>query len=132
MLPWSVIPIAGWPSATAAATTSCTRAAPSSMENSVWRCRCVNESPTAVPFRSCPQPCGELHPCDFRSSRYRGSGGVALRGLPLLAAHEVARRREQQDQHPEHADLRQGGLEGGVVEAVLLLGLEGDDDDLLD
>ena len=35
MLPWSVMPIAGWPSATAAATTSPIRAAPSSIENSV-------------------------------------------------------------------------------------------------
>ena len=35
MLPWSVIPIAGWPSATARAMTSGTRAAPSSIENSV-------------------------------------------------------------------------------------------------
>ena len=35
MLPWSVIPIAGWPSVTAAATTSPIRAAPSSIEYSV-------------------------------------------------------------------------------------------------
>ena len=45
MLPWSVIAIAGWPSATAAATTSSTRAAPSSIEYSVWLCRWANESP---------------------------------------------------------------------------------------
>ena len=39
MLPWSVMPIAGWPSAAAAATTSSIRAAPSSIEYSVctWR-----------------------------------------------------------------------------------------------
>ena len=37
MLPWSVIPMAGWPSAAAAAMTSLIRAAPSSIENSVWR-----------------------------------------------------------------------------------------------
>ena len=43
MLPWSVIPRAGWPSATAACTRSFTRAAPSSIENSVWVCRCVND-----------------------------------------------------------------------------------------
>jgi hypothetical protein len=42
MLPWSVMPSAGWPSATAACTRSLTRAAPSSMENSVWVCRCVH------------------------------------------------------------------------------------------
>src|SRR5215471_7746807 len=46
MLPWSVIPIAGCPSAAARAITSGTRAAPSSMENSVCWCRWVNEAPT--------------------------------------------------------------------------------------
>ena len=48
MLPWSVMPTAGWPSAAAAATTSSTRAAPSSIENSVCRWRWVKESPTEV------------------------------------------------------------------------------------
>ena len=43
MLPWSVMPSAGWPSAAAAATTSPIRAAPSSIENSVCTCRWVNE-----------------------------------------------------------------------------------------
>ena len=43
MFPWSVIPTAGWPSAAAVATTSAIRAAPSSIENSVCRCRCTNE-----------------------------------------------------------------------------------------
>ena len=42
MFPWSVIPSAVWPSATAASTSSPTRAAPSSIENSVWTCRWVN------------------------------------------------------------------------------------------
>ena len=39
MLPWSVIPTAGWPSAAAAATSESTRLAPSSIEYSVctWR-----------------------------------------------------------------------------------------------
>ena len=46
MLPWSVMPIAGWPSAAAAATSSSTRAAPSSIEYSVCRWRWVNESAT--------------------------------------------------------------------------------------
>ena len=51
MFPWSVMPSAGCPSATAAATRSPTRAAPSSMENSVWVCRCVNDrSDTGPPF----------------------------------------------------------------------------------
>ena len=43
MLPWSVIPRAGCPSATAACTRSLTRAAPSSIENSVWVWRWVND-----------------------------------------------------------------------------------------
>src|SRR6476620_8319205 len=53
MLPWSVIPTAGWPSRTAAVTTSSMRDAPSSIEYSVWRCRWTNESAIAagaVPF----------------------------------------------------------------------------------
>src|SRR5580704_9860342 len=51
MFPWSVMPSAGWPSATAAATRSPTRAAPSNMENSVWVCRCVNDrSDTGPPL----------------------------------------------------------------------------------
>src|SRR4051794_40171603 len=45
MFPWSVMPMAGCPSAAAAAMTSLTRAAPSSIENSVWRWRCAIESP---------------------------------------------------------------------------------------
>ena len=43
MFPWSVMPSAGWPSSTAAWTRSSTRAAPSSIENSVWVWRCVND-----------------------------------------------------------------------------------------
>ena len=46
MLPWSVMPMAGWPSAAAAATTSSIRAAPSSMEYSVWTWRWAKLSPT--------------------------------------------------------------------------------------
>src|ERR1700745_3323260 len=37
------MPTAGWPSATALATTSGIRAAPSSIEYSVWRCRWTND-----------------------------------------------------------------------------------------
>ena len=48
MLPWSVMPSAGWPSATALATSSSRRAAPSSIENSVWTWRWVNESPNCA------------------------------------------------------------------------------------
>ena len=46
MFPWSVIPIAGWPSAAAAATTSPIRDAPSSIEYSVWTWRWVNDFAT--------------------------------------------------------------------------------------
>src|SRR6478609_4614034 len=46
MLPWSVMAIAGWPSAAAAATASPTRDAPSSIEYSVCWCRWTNESAT--------------------------------------------------------------------------------------
>ena len=46
MLPWSVMPTAGCPSAAAFATTSVMRAAPSSIENSVWRWRWVNDAAT--------------------------------------------------------------------------------------
>src|SRR4051794_40460229 len=41
------MPMAGWPSAAALATTSPTRAAPSSIENSVCTCRWVKESANA-------------------------------------------------------------------------------------
>src|SRR5580658_7834148 len=51
MLPWSVMAKAGWPSFTAAFTRSAIRAAPSSIENSVCVCRCVNEPEvTALPL----------------------------------------------------------------------------------
>src|SRR5664280_1017353 len=52
MFPWSVMPRAGWPSATAACTSSSTRAAPSSIENSVWVCRCVNDRVATWPAPS--------------------------------------------------------------------------------
>ncbi len=49
MLPWSVIPSAGCPSAAAAAITSSSRDAPSSIEYSVCTWRWANESPTRAP-----------------------------------------------------------------------------------
>src|SRR5438132_2819992 len=55
MLPWSVMPTAGCPSAAAAATTSPMRDAPSSIEYSVWRCRWTNESVRAPPPVGHPQ-----------------------------------------------------------------------------
>ena len=47
------------------ATTSLTRAAPSSIENSVWVCRWVNDEPTTtsragVVHRHCGRTCGEV------------------------------------------------------------------------
>ena len=56
MLPWSVMPMAGWPSATAAATTSSIRAAPSSIENSVWTWRWVKLFPTSGTLRAVHRP----------------------------------------------------------------------------
>src|SRR3954452_14447854 len=59
------MPSAGWPSATALATRSSRRAAPSSIENSVWTWRCVNESPTwALPPLRSNGWIANLHHCD--------------------------------------------------------------------
>ena len=44
-LPWSVIASAGISWRAASANRSLRRAAPSSIEYSVWTCRCTNESP---------------------------------------------------------------------------------------
>ena len=82
MLPWSVMPMAGCPSAAAAATTSSTRAAPSSIEYSVWTWRWVKLSPTGgllgapagVPqsiHSGRPPAVDESHGCDFDGSRSR-------------------------------------------------------------
>ena len=56
MLPWSVMPTAGWPSAAAAATTSSIRAAPSSIEYSVWRWRWTNDLANVAPGGPLPRP----------------------------------------------------------------------------
>ena len=113
MLPWSVIPSAGWPSATAASTRSSTRAAPSSIENSVWVCRWVNDpvaaiepvllgvptghtavdAPWSAPHRLSstgdrPQPCGRITAVvdSTDSSRLRGRcrAGPARRPGPPI------------------------------------------------
>src|SRR3954462_7416357 len=80
MLPWSVIPSAGWPSPTALATSSSRRAAPSSMENSVWTWRWVNDSAIGDP--------AELHRCDSGdvTSPLDGRGQL----LGRLHRHQVA------------------------------------------
>ena len=44
MFPWSVIATAGMPSSLARAASLAIFAAPSSIEYSVWTCRCTNES----------------------------------------------------------------------------------------
>ena len=49
MLPWSVMPSAGCPSAAASATSSSTREAPSSIENSVWVWRWTKRLRSAIP-----------------------------------------------------------------------------------
>src|SRR5260221_95101 len=77
MLPWSVMPTAGWPSAAAAAMTSPIRAAPSSIENSVWRWRWTKES--LIAFCACPQPVDNVVENDTAvvplSAEYGGGGG---------------------------------------------------------
>src|SRR5438105_15419918 len=87
------MPMAGWPSAAAAAMTSPTRAAPSSIENSVWRWRWVNESGTALRY---PQPVENYIGVIPRVPRSEVAGGTAVGdGLAggaggeaaLLAAH---------------------------------------------
>ena len=77
MLPWSVIPIAGWPSATALATSSSSRAAPSSIENSVWTWRWVNESPTVI------DSVGESHERDSRTYQSRRPRDPSATGRDL-------------------------------------------------
>src|SRR5271167_2054594 len=106
MLPWSVIPSAGWPSATAAATRSPTRAAPSSMENSVWVCRCVNDrSDTGPPFAtSC-----ETYTCVIRP----GPSNLSRRPEPQddrsgdLVVQCLALRVPQREEHVKQPDHTQ-------------------------
>ncbi len=62
MLPWSVIPIAGWPSFAAAATTSPIRDAPSSIEYSVCTWRWTNDLLTAL-WTPVDNLVDELHRC---------------------------------------------------------------------
>jgi hypothetical protein len=44
IFPWSVIPTAGMPSRSASANSGSTLAIPSSIEYSVWLCRCTKEA----------------------------------------------------------------------------------------
>src|SRR5438309_3633004 len=91
MLPWSVIPIAGCPSALAAAMTSLTRAAPSSIENSVCRCKCEKESLPAPATNRPPdevvhRAVDELQGCDSEGSAVgRACHALSeIRARPLL------------------------------------------------
>src|SRR3954470_12933809 len=91
------MPSAGCPSAAAAATTSSTRDAPSSIENSVCTCRCAKLDEAAktdlgphTVHRGCPPPVDELLQCGFEGSSLQvGAGGRAL-GIGLLARRETA------------------------------------------
>ena len=48
MLPWSVIPTAGMPSRSTSANSGPICAIPSSIENSVWLCRCTKDLPDTL------------------------------------------------------------------------------------
>src|SRR5260370_32920811 len=135
MFPWSVIPTAGCPSAAAVAMTSATRAAPSSIEYSVWRCRCANELftvPVLTPVRfstGSGLPCGELQACNSEptpgtcppqaNARAFGGSGSAAAG-------------EERDQHLGAGERSVGrdetgfSGEGGVEEGHRVPGGEGD------
>src|SRR3954453_18481769 len=107
MLPWSVIPTAGWPSAAAVATTSAMRAAPSSIENSVWRCRWTNELDT-MPFihTLSTGACGESHGCSS-STLARATPGRHERDLHLrcgdrpVGSHELRLVRQRRVDEPD-------------------------------
>src|SRR4051812_26146039 len=92
MFPWSVMPSAGCPSAAAAATTSSTRAAPSSIENSVWTWRWVKLSPTGISLvlpagvpqlfhNGGPPTVEKSHGCDF--ARYQVSPRARWGLIPM-------------------------------------------------
>src|SRR3954464_2949371 len=102
MLPWSVIPRAGCPSAAAAATTSSTRDAPSSIENSVWTWRWAKLSDTSATHlldcphlvhSGCPPSVDGLHRCCLRGREYQlqvrtwAVGTVGVLARRKLAAH---------------------------------------------
>ena len=76
MLPWSVMPSAGWRSAAAAAMSSSSRDAPSSIEYSVWVWRWTKESATAPPVDRLDEvwsTLGTKHTCVIRTLAGRGA-----------------------------------------------------------
>src|SRR5918994_4276522 len=89
MLPWSVIATAGIPCRWASAKSSGSRAAPSSMEYSVWTCRWANDSGTApiLGRRTDRSGVSPLRPRPVGVSP--GAGAGAVRGRPYGAAVTV-------------------------------------------
>src|SRR4051812_26454026 len=86
MLPWSVIPSAGCSSAAAASTSSSTREAPSSMENSVCVWRWTKR------FRSA-MPCSVSPPCGCPPTIHTGSSTIVDEShrCDLVSVHPSAR-----------------------------------------
>src|SRR6516165_543976 len=138
MFPWSVMPRAGCPSAAAAATSSPTRAAPSSMENSVWVCRCVNDrSDTGPPFAT------NLHGCDSLPGcrHYPGGRGpdddrsddLVVQGLALFVpqreehVEDPDQPEEEEDEvdQPEHPLHQRPSERTAVAQFALVLGPHG-------
>ena len=115
MLPWSVMPSAGCPSATAAATTSPILDAPSSMENSLCWCRWVKLAPTTLVLPNdravIPGDSSAPGPPDRRPGALqvgpRPLGGVARRLGTALLGGDHARR--QASLLGELLDLLAGG-----------------------
>src|SRR5262245_40941786 len=90
MLPWSVIASPGCPSSATLATASTTRAAPSSIENSVWLCRWTNDDMFPGPVVPTWSPGSvhklwiELQGCDSPPSRVRAADTSVRWGVLAL------------------------------------------------
>src|SRR5687767_6698779 len=109
MLPWSVIPRAGWPSAAAAATTSSTRDAPSSIEYSVCTWQWQKLPSTGPPQRSV-HTLWTNYTAGIRQYMTAAGPGSASVGPAVMRRQRA----------PEHANLgachalRRFGLGGGA------------------
>ena len=108
MLPWSVMPMAGWPSAAAAPTTSPIRDAPSSIEYSVWTCRWVNDFATNYSAKR------SVRLTPVRIARVK----LVLSTLPAPRSRTAARSRDQRHEHL-------GGGQGAVRTDELALSGQG-------
>src|SRR3546814_362628 len=83
MLPWSVIPMAGISRRWASATIGLTFAAPSSIEYSVWLCRCTNEALIGWPVYWCaPTVPGVSHDVSSVPGAQTGQTGRIVRHRP--------------------------------------------------